>query len=31
MSHNKGVVTNVIGELISKFDNSSPNDDERVV
>ncbi len=31
MSHNKGVVTNLIGELISKFDNSSPNDDERVV
>jgi len=22
MSHNKGVVTNLIGELISKFDNS---------
>jgi len=31
MSHNKGGVTNLIGELISKFDNFSPNDDERVV
>ncbi len=31
MSHNKGVVTNLGGELISKFEDSSPNDDEGVV
>jgi hypothetical protein len=31
MSHNKGVVTNLGGELISKFEDSFPNDDEGVV
>jgi hypothetical protein len=31
MSHNKGVVINLGGELISKFEDSSPNDDEGVV
>jgi hypothetical protein len=31
MSHNKGVVTNLRGELISKFEDSSPNVDEGVV
>jgi hypothetical protein len=30
MSHSKGVVTNLGNESISKFENSSPNDDEGV-
>jgi len=31
MSNNRVVVTNLEGELISKFEDSSPNDDEGVV